>query len=479
MTAYESTDVPVICNACGARLRIRQGQSGKVYPCPKCGGPVDLDQPTAPPVLDYLPLPATSSTRAGARGADDNEAVPSTPRNATKGVPYSGRDASEYKVLPGVDQPPPESPARKKYFAVVCPTCHTRMTTTEDQVGQLLKCPDCRRSVVVPPPPPPKPRRLWSEDDGVEVQYQPACEPPPVKVGPVHNPAILDVARAEAARREPPPVPRWPLVTGVFSFPCYSNVCVRWLGLSFWLAIVLALLQGFIAMMAVRSLGSWVVAVFVSLPLFVSGGVWWIVMSSPLLAVLEDTSEGVDRVENWPHSVWLCNSIRDPIFVLNAGLLSLLPGVAIDAALGRFVAVSWIAIPIGAVVLFPFILLSMLEVDSVFAPVSLPVWRSLRKARAAWFGMYLESAALWALVGIIAFCAWRNGSTLWLALGATAVVGWLFIYFRLLGRLGWICGERLAKESDADTHADADENVEEDDDIEEALAKRAIKAAKH
>ncbi|HEV3416794.1 MAG TPA: hypothetical protein VG056_08285, partial [Pirellulales bacterium] len=379
-----------------------------------------------------------------------------------------------------VDQPPPDSPARKKYFAVVCPTCHTRMTTTEDQVGQMLKCPDCRRSVVVPPPPPPpKPRRLWSEDDGVEVEYQRPCEVPRVEMGPVCNKEILDVARAEAARRQPPPLPRWPLVTGVFSFPCYSNVCVRWLGLSLWLAIVLALLQGFIAMMAVRSVGSWVVAVFVSLPLFVSGGVWWIVMSSPLLAVLEDTSEGVDRVENWPHSVWLYNSIRDPIFVLNSGLLSLLPGVAIDAALGRFVAVSWIALPISAVVLFPFILLSMLEVDSVFAPVSLPIWRSVRKTRAAWIGMYAESAGLWALVGIIAFSAWRNGSTLWLALAASAVVGGLFIYFRLLGRLGWICSERLAEESDADAHADADENVEEDDDIEEALAKRAMKAAKH
>jgi hypothetical protein len=354
------------------------------------------------------------------------------------------------------------------------------MTTTEDQVGQMLKCPDCRRSVVVPPaPPPPKPRRLWSEDDGIEVQYQPACEPPRVKIGPVHNPEILEVARAEAARREPPPLPRWPLVTGVFSFPCYSNVCVRWLGLSLWLAIVLALLQGYIAMMAERSLGSWMGAVFVSLLLFVSGGVWWIVMSSPLLAVLEDTSEGVDRVENWPHSVWLYNSIRDPIFVLNAGLLSLLPGVAIDAALGGFFVMSWIAIPIGSVILFPILLLSMLEVDSVFAPVSLPVCRSMRKARLAWIGMYSESALLWALTGVTAWYAWKNGSMVWLTLGASVVVGGLFIYFRLLGRLGWICSERLAEESDAGAHADADENVEEDDDIEEALAKRAMKAAKH
>ena len=57
------------------------------------------------------------------------------------------------------------------------------------------------------------------------------------------------------------------------------------------------------------------------------------------------------------------------------------------------------------VVLFPLVLLSMLEVNSPLVPLSKAVCRSLVRNGRAWIGFYLESILLLSVTGGIAVAA--------------------------------------------------------------------------
>ncbi|HEV2971591.1 MAG TPA: hypothetical protein VGY55_16565 [Pirellulales bacterium] len=466
MAADEPNDVQVVCKACGARLKIRQGQPGKVYPCPKCGGPVDLNQPSSPPVLDPL-LPAPSAA-ANALNAEAPKVVSSSPPNATgpRGhpVPDGTFDTDDYKVLPGVDQPAADSPAFKRYFPVICPLCHTRMTATEDQVGQMLTCPDCRRKVVVPPAPAaPKPRKLWSEDDGVEVQFEAPCERPPVEYVPLHNEDILEVARREAARRELPPLPRWPLAAGVFSFPCHSTVWLRWCGYSIWLALAFALFYLDISLLrsngrtvtgALASMG----AILCTLAALFAFSTFCVGFSGNLLAVVDDTSEGLDEIHNWPDSVFM--NFRCCFMIICAFILSAMPGGMIGGALSAATEFGWLAAPLSGAIFFPLVLLSMMAEGSPLDPVSVPVWRTLITSKSAWGVFYVETIAL---VGAIFGIVWTLGllGPAWsVAPAAVVIVGGLLIYFRLLGRLALIGAIQSADEEIIDDRHEAADKPE-------------------
>jgi DNA-directed RNA polymerase subunit RPC12/RpoP len=478
VAADEPNDVQVVCKACGARLKIRQGQPGKVYPCPKCGGPVDLVQPPAPPVLDHVPPPPAPSAAASALNADEHKVVSSTPRNATEGVPYAAFDADEYKILPGVDQPAADSLAYKRYFPVICPLCHTRMTATEDQVGQTLTCPDCRRKVVVPPAPAaPKPRKLWSEDDGVEVQFEAPCERPPVEYVPLHNEDILEVARREAARRELPPLPRRPLTTGVFSFPCHSTVWLRWCAYSIWLAAAIALLYVDISLLrpkpsAVAGALSSMGAILCTLAALIAASTFCVGISGSLLAVVDDTSEGLDEIHNWPDSVFM--NFRCCFVIICAFALSAMPGSMIGGALSAATEFGWLAAPLSEAIFFPLVLLSMMADDSPLMPVSLPVWRTLVTSKAAWGVFYVETIVL---VGAIFGIVWAVGllGPAWSAApSAVVIVGGLLIYFRLLGRLALVGAIQSA---DEEIFGDDDEATDERE-VEVGHAVRAGTATK-
>ena len=97
------------CSKCGKQLKASPNQAGAKVGCPACG---------------------------------ERQQVPAE-------EPASG----EYRVLPGIDQPPAESKiVYGRYIRVVCPLCHSQMQAREDQVGQKIQCPDCMLPVVVPPP---------------------------------------------------------------------------------------------------------------------------------------------------------------------------------------------------------------------------------------------------------------------------------------------------------------------------------------
>jgi hypothetical protein len=95
----------------------------------------------------------------------------------------------------------------------------------------------------------------------------------------------------------------------------------------------------------------------------------------------------------------------------------------------------------------------MLERNSPFGAISLPVYQTFWMAWRGWAAFYLSTAALLAATGALVATVFA-GAGLWgrIAAVAIAVVVWL-IYFRLLGRLAWYCTEHMSR---AEPEADAD-----------------------
>jgi hypothetical protein len=309
----------------------------------------------------------------------------------------------------------------------------------------------------------PKPRNLWSEDDGVEVQFETPCERPPVEYVPLHNADILEVARREAARRELPPLPRWPLAAGVFDFPCYSTVWLRWCAYSIWLAAAIALLYLDLWLLAPKSSAvagaqSSMGAIFFTLAALIAASTFCVGISGSLLAVVDDTSEGLDAIHNWPDSVFM--NFRCCFMIICAFALSAMPGSMIGGALSGVTEFGWLAAPLSEAIFFPLVLLSMMAESSPLVPVSVPVWRTLITSKAAWGIFYVETIVLVGAVFAIVWAVGLLGPASSVAPSSVVIVGGLFIYFRLLGRLALVGAYQSAEEetfSDDDVRADEPE----------------------
>ncbi len=454
MSLPQPNDIDVICVSCGARLRIRRGRPGKVYKCPKCSDALSVDKPWDEAVAELLAGPAPQVEKPAASVSSER----AKPQAAA--APHA-EHSDEYRVLPGVDQPLPGSAAYAKYFPVTCPTCHTRLYATEEQVGEMIDCPDCRRAVKVPPPPTPKPKaKRWSEDDGAPVPVKAAAD----------RQAAFDAVKSQIRlqahdlpEREETPLPSWPLVKGVFSFLGYFAVWPRWIAYSLWLGLVLVLVRLGVNFLTnamgngIAGAGLAIGAVLCIMMSSMTGGSLWLSISGLLLGVLEDTSDGLDEVVNWPESMF--SNLRASYFTFNAVVMSALPGVGISSIfISGGEPLGWVATPASIDLLFPIVMLSMLAQNSPMIPIDRMVWRSLKSSRPSWIFFYIESLVVLGLGGAAGLYAWGRGGIWILAGAAVVIVAALLIYFRLLGRLGWISA--MQEVEDEDESADDEESTE-------------------
>jgi hypothetical protein len=231
------------------------------------------------------------------------------------------------------------------------------------------------------------------------------------------------------------------LFPGVFNFPWYPSVWPYWLLLGA-LAIPLAgmlLTLGLLLPVAV------ILAVL-----------WCLGASTVVMTILRDTAAGNDEIYNWPSTVWW-DWIADAFCLLESvvlcilGMSCVLVGLRLAHLLpaetpgGVFLMLGCLA------VLFPVILLSVLESG---LPMSLPVWRTLIARPGAWALFHLESLVPLVAAGVAVSelgIAWLpgagvgllgNGGFWWaISIAPLVLVAALLIYFRLLGRLAWYCGQ--------------------------------------
>ena len=243
------------------------------------------------------------------------------------------------------------------------------------------------------------------------------------------------------------PPPRWPLVSAVFTFPWRHGSLAKWLSLSVGAMLIAAmgllgwsLGQGIGGGAGLGALGPAVISMLLQVMAGCLAVGWAGVLFIGLLAILGDTAAGADDVQHWPAAAAFIDWVGSTFFVINSLALSVLAGKGLGWLLERIEPAGGLALVGTPVVLFPLLLLSMLEANSPLVPLSKAVCRSLVCNWRAWTGFYLETSLLLAVTGGIAIAATLPGSLLLaLPLLAMTMVASLMIYFRLLGRLAWCC----------------------------------------
>lgn len=418
----DQTYVPVTCPVCETFLQVTEDQVGREIVCPDCRLPMVVP----PPVK----------------------------REETKGRPVA--DPGEYPLCEEDDWRSDARPEAQLSYPVRCPLCDTLIQATADQAGQTVVCRDCETSFVVPPRPPPRRKRdlraeageVYGVGDAIEpLKYEPMIVFDRTRPRPGAQSAADRDRGGPLGRTRPP---RWTFFSGIFSFPAYRNSWPRWLGLS--LGLIVPLWVGWCAVaLALSPAGPWIealpwiLAMVLGATAFVLGIVWATVAFANLLCILRDTAYGHDEVENWPEPVFV-DWLIDSFFVLSSLGVAALIGLAFAQGLGYFIGPgASLLLPASLLIAFPVVLLSTLETNFPLNPFSWPVWRSLLSGWWAWGLFYVETTTLIVAAGGLALVAAYYVPILGPAPAAPVLVAVLMIYFRLLGRLAWRCGEGAAR----------------------------------
>lgn len=436
--------VPVDCPLCGTRLYAEEEQVDQEVQCPDCHTQMTVK-----------------------------------PREAVR-VRQPRRVEGEYGVSATADQPAAEE--LPKYVKVKCLECGTLLHPEVELAGTVMPCPDCGCDVRVPFPEPKKKPPPVEVHDPYAVEAEP--DRPAAEGDPFY--AEMEEAKEEQKRRQRrprgkrPKPPQRPLVTGVFNFPFYPGVFSRWMMLCILGGFFLFfLLQGTtLAATAGDDPIPWLMSFIFSVMAFLAG-VFWLVMGSPtLLATLGDTAAGNDEIEQWSEGSFLDHAL-EAIFIAAAVGVGVVPGAGLAWLLG--LSTGW-QVAAGAVSLFglfPLALLSEIDCDSPFLPVSPTVFGTAWKQRGTWLVFYLESLLLAAgsgsvllvtagiaeLLGVGFFRVYAGLASPtplalmllpWLALS----VALLLIYFRLLGRVAFL-GEHAVR-AEAETEAEPEPRHEEE-----------------
>ena len=351
-------------------------------------------------------------------------------------------------------------PADDRSRCFTCLRCENRVERGGAEIGAKVKCPTCGLELIVP-------RQSQvdagagqgrGEDDEYALGTEPPSSPAAVPYLPqrdFRDPRILAEREEQIDQRgqsvwqtvhRAPPLGLF--FRGTFSFPFHSSAQVQSLTLAGGAMVVCWLLKlaiwcGGGSLGGITEIGPSVAGLLMSATGLALLAMWAVVASVYGLAVLRETSYGCGFVEKWPIGYSL-DGMGESLYVFSGIALSVLPGL-VAAPLWDWL--DWprlLMISVVAVLLFPVLLLSMLEANSPMKPVSLPVWQSVATAWRAWGLFYLialpTAAVLCVLVGAALARGGIGGAV---PAGILLSAAWM-IYFRLLGRLAWFCSGRAA-----------------------------------
>lgn len=406
----------VDCRVCGTRLTGRVSQVGQAIACPDCGAKTRLPPPP-PPKKKNIPA-------------------------AMEGEQYELWEVDEAPL-------PSELAAREpKYIAIMCRMCQTLMQATENQVGQTIACPDCGTKHIVPPRATSRPKAsvLARVTDTPEVDWSvDPGERPPVLSAEVQQRIVDEVKgpvsefgdKLDSRGRAIPP--RWPLVTGILSFPFYTGCRLRWAALTLGLLLPAGLLvDGIPAWVTWRGDAGGALGAMGGLAETLIGTVllivWLGAASNVFISIVSETSEGHDHISAWPPMNFI-DSMSEILPVFVAIMFTAAPGWA----LGRLITSEpWqlaLLTGISALLGFPVTLLSQLSGGSTFELIDLRVLGGLARCPFSTLLFYIESAMLGSVCAGATVVAAQYHIALPLAL-APLYVGAAIIYARLVGRLG-------------------------------------------
>ncbi len=361
--------------------------------------------------------------------------LPSAP--ATSGLPKP----SEFPKpggFPKAGGPPTPAPTANQVeyaneYRVPCNVCGSVLYAKANQAGKTIKCGDCYSPITIPPPPRLRKKVEVKLDDAetFSLGQNTIADRRPDPYQKSAEQLLAEASRVEEESEEPnydtPSVKEW--VKNVFGIFTDLGVLVHWLGLSI-LATVPAVI--------VLKLDSSILIV----GLYVAGFFLGVLTVSCGFAILNSVANEEESVSDWPTldpMAWL-----GQLFVaVAAAALAAIPAWALcQVVLGSHL-ISVAITMFSVYVLFPFVLLSMLDMNSPFVPFSPEVARSVTKCEEAWGGFYFSSGLLF--VGLFLIFAIASGSSPAAAAGISIVacIGVTFSYFSMIGRLAYAIGQAV------------------------------------
>ena len=459
------------------KLNVRAEDAGRRGQCHTCGKVFRIGAP--PPAAGGPRHPGEPANPVPAESAATRAPAPAAPS------PKSMHGISNDHLHP-----------------IVCERCQTLMYATDEQVGQMLPCPDCGHRNLAKPRPAKRPPPRVMVDDGDEYQLDETHVPPPTpvyssiesreaegraaararagirkpepdpfdddteepaaqpaaKAAPRPRPANAAAANSPAPRPTAAPSqparkkpqrsrnrPAVPVVQGVFSMIFSAEVMVRWVALSLTLTGLLFLLAS-----AVNAMGTQALYL---LPFYAGGCIvagFWLISAAPLfVAIITESAGGADELHDPPG--WMALDYAETGFIVLATMLSALPaGLAMKAAVGipeeqRFAlaAAIWL-------IVFPFIVLSALEQGTMFAIFSPRIAASLFRCFIPWATFYIVSALAVAAAGGLTYFLLSRANLLALFPIPWLAVAIILLYMRLIGRLGWWIADAMPAPKEAD-----------------------------
>ncbi len=383
-------------------------------------------------------------------GLDD--LVSSSPLNSTKLEPFEEETNSEFRIS--------------------CKVCGTPQYVKLDRVGKKTNCTDCHSSFTIPPPPPgwsPHKKKIVLLDDGIDVPLAPP------EVLQSHN--TLESQRTSAseylanAKKELDDDEIDDLYQGEFDTAGFMQRTFGFVtdpgaisqvvlyGLMF--AGLFALAQFSKNKIAAGGTeGSGYLLVF-----FILVGLIGVLVSMPMLSsgltLLESVANRQRRVIEWP-GFNLFDNFGEVLVILFALGGSLLPGMLVGGLIGRSGGAEWLTLTgmMGTCfMLFPILLLSMLDNGSIVQPISSSVIVSIGQVAEAWGGYYLKTMVAFGAV-MVSWYLLLGHSPFAAALAGFLLPGLLFFTCQQVGALADAIAEHLSFEFTPPA-----KNVEETTDI--------------
>lgn len=319
-------------------------------------------------------------------------------------------------------------------YRVKCPVCGSVTYAKAEQAGREIKCHDCYSPIKIPSPPKKSTKPVLELDQAETYRFEdrPEAKRPEDPFRRSAEELLRQASESEDEEPEPdfdiPQIRDWAAnVFGIFLQPA---VLVHWLVLSLFGSI--AAFIAFKSEMPILVLGLFPVGLFFGAIVIACG-----------FAILESVSNAEESVAEWPLMLDPTEWLGSLVVALAAVGLTGIPAWMLGQLVFGPGLVAVFLTMLSIYLFLPFVLLSMLDMQSVFAPFSAEVSRSVTRCHESWGGLYFSSGLLFVLLFLIFVVASLFELPQTAVISIFASVGITFLYFAMLGRLAYAIGQSL------------------------------------
>ena len=370
------------------------------------------------------------------------DAKPPVKKNALDAIRALGASASNIGDDSATNTAAAPRAASVEYeseFRVTCKVCGTITYAKAVDSGKTTKCSDCYSEILIPKPPRirKKPEIDIANAETFSLGQNNSEER---KTADPFRKSAADLL-AEASRQEEdasppvyedtPNVLEW--VNNVFGIFKDPGVIMHWVCLSVAAAIPTALLV---------SIEQESLQLLLTIGMMIGGLILGGITVSCAFAILLSVANGNDQVEDWP-STDVFQWLDQLTLVLGATGLVAIPIWTICFLTNSTGLLGVALVMFSIYLLLPFILLSMLDMGSVFAPFSPELARSVSKCQEEWGGFYFSSGLLFGLLFLFTAMIWYLPGSLGIVATTTLCIFTTFAYFGMMGRLAYTIGQSV------------------------------------